>query len=300
MNDKPALWPTMRANSARLYVLIARKAGRAVVFRRGPTKRTLVLTWDLRTDTLVPGQWLKGRIYERRADLSPDGELLVYAAAKGGSELTSWVAVSRPPYLTALALWTEAGMWGGGLFGKDWRSLQLNLLSWEVADKDRSAGSVSSKLRVSRLHPYLDELRLSLMRLQREGWDITLGERKKLPRTARYGYVFDPPIVQTKALRAGWTLVVEMHAANESNGRLYVETASVRGADGVIKAQLGRVDWADIDLKGDIILAREGCLSRLKISQLANDAPSEPSLIADLNDLSFRPLETPAKALRWP
>ena len=65
---------------ARLHVILAREAPKAVVFRRGPSGQVCTLGWDLETDTFTMGQWLKGRIYEYRSDLSPDGELMIYFA----------------------------------------------------------------------------------------------------------------------------------------------------------------------------------------------------------------------------
>ena len=65
---------------ARLHVILAREAAKAVVFRRGPSGCVCTLSWDLETDTFTMGQWLKGRIYEYRSDLSPDGELMIYFA----------------------------------------------------------------------------------------------------------------------------------------------------------------------------------------------------------------------------
>ena len=57
------------------------------------------------------GQWFKGRIYEKRCDLSPDGTKLIYFAQKINTRTLNdpkysyaWTAISRPPYLTALAL----------------------------------------------------------------------------------------------------------------------------------------------------------------------------------------------------
>ena len=65
---------------ARLHVILAREASKAVVFRRGPSGQVCTLGWDLETDTFTMGQWLKGRIYEYRSDLSPDGEFMIYFA----------------------------------------------------------------------------------------------------------------------------------------------------------------------------------------------------------------------------
>ena len=61
----------------RLFVILARAARVAVVLRRGPSKEVLLVRWDLATDAFEAGQWLNGRVYERRCDLSPSGELVV-------------------------------------------------------------------------------------------------------------------------------------------------------------------------------------------------------------------------------
>lgn len=71
----------IRKPSARLFVIAARNAPIALIFRRGPSKQVLLIGWNLEDDTFEIGQWLKGRIYERRCDLSPEGEMLLYFAA---------------------------------------------------------------------------------------------------------------------------------------------------------------------------------------------------------------------------
>lgn len=155
----------------RLYFIVAREAPIAVVFRRGPTKQVELLTWDLRSDELTPGQWLKGRIYERKSDISPKGDLLIYFAAKWEARpITegSWTAVSRPPYLTALALWFNGDViGGGGLFDTD-RHLRLDgglrpsgdfeLPNWMRVD------SVEKQL------PYRSGEPIEDMRMRRDGW----------------------------------------------------------------------------------------------------------------------------------
>jgi hypothetical protein len=112
--------------STRIYVIHARKAPFAVVFRRGPSKQVLTIAWDTGTHEFRMGQWFKGRIYEHRCDLSPSGEKLVYFAAKHRAPLFTWTAVSRPPYLTALALWPKGDAWGGGGLFKNERTISLN------------------------------------------------------------------------------------------------------------------------------------------------------------------------------
>src|SRR5919202_749710 len=91
----------------RLFVYLAREAPVGVVLRRGPSAWVQLSVWHTDTDTFEHGQWFKGRVYERRADVSADGALFVYFAAQSGrrTPADSWVAVSRPPYFTAIALW---------------------------------------------------------------------------------------------------------------------------------------------------------------------------------------------------
>ena len=125
----------------RLSVLLARSAPVAIVLRRGPTKWVQMLRWQTDRDDFESGQWFKGRIYERRCDLTPNGSHLIYFAAdfkeprvekrsvdEAPSSTTraryySWTAISKPPFLTALALWPKGDCWhGGGLFDKAWES----------------------------------------------------------------------------------------------------------------------------------------------------------------------------------
>jgi hypothetical protein len=54
-------------------VPLASQSPRAVVPRRGPANAICSSLWDHSTDRFEVAQWLRGRIYERRADLSPGG-----------------------------------------------------------------------------------------------------------------------------------------------------------------------------------------------------------------------------------
>jgi hypothetical protein len=102
----------------RLFVIQARDAPVAVVVRRGPASWARLTLWHTDSDAFIPGAWFRGRIYEDKCDLSPDGQLFVYAAFKGGQSRTrttdSWTAVSRPPWLHALVLWPMGTTYGGG------------------------------------------------------------------------------------------------------------------------------------------------------------------------------------------
>jgi len=104
--------------ACRLRVILARDRPLALILRRGPSAWYHLILWDTARDMFEHGAWFKGRIYEERCDLSPDGDLFLYFALQGSRWGTSykgaWTAVSRPPWLHALALWPQGHTWGGG------------------------------------------------------------------------------------------------------------------------------------------------------------------------------------------
>jgi hypothetical protein len=118
---------------ARLHVVTALASPMAVVLRRGPAGKVASLGWNRDTGAVVPGQWLAGRIYEYRCDLSPDGRHLVYFATRQSRAAghTAWTALSRAPWLRAVQFAPQEGTWGGGgaftAEGALWSGLQAPL-----------------------------------------------------------------------------------------------------------------------------------------------------------------------------
>ncbi len=104
----------------RIHVLLAIDAPVGLIIRRGPSKQVATLLWDRQHDRFELGQWFKGRIYERRSDLSPDGKHLIYFAMNGQWESESkgsWTAISQAPYLKAIGFFPKGDGWhGGGLW----------------------------------------------------------------------------------------------------------------------------------------------------------------------------------------
>src|SRR5688500_14916743 len=100
----------------RLHVLLSGDGKTGVVIRRGPSQTTCAIGWNRVYDTFGVGQWMRGRIYERRSDLSPDGKHLIYFAMNGRWQSTtkgSWTAISRAPYLHAVTLLAKGDCWHG-------------------------------------------------------------------------------------------------------------------------------------------------------------------------------------------
>lgn len=123
----------------RIFVVLARDAPVGVILRRGPSKWFQIIKWDTRLDTFEDGAWFHGRIYEDVCDVSPDGKLFVYFAAKQERSRYNdeygyaWTAISRPPWLHALALWpSPCGTYAGG--GRFSGNSEFNLLSPFPAD----------------------------------------------------------------------------------------------------------------------------------------------------------------------
>ena len=101
----------------RLHIEFASGSTLAAILRRGPTDWTRLLLWDTSTDHFEAGSWFHGRICDDCCSISPDGQLFAYLAAKhqgnlGSDDCNSWTAVSRPPWLTALAFWPQHGTQG--------------------------------------------------------------------------------------------------------------------------------------------------------------------------------------------
>lgn len=104
-----------------IFVLPATRAPVAAVFVRMPGKWWGVARWDLQRGVLEPGAWMRGTLYPRRSDLSPDGQVLCYFLAKyadkpfmGMTGRQTFTAVSKLPWVYALAAWPEDGTWTRG------------------------------------------------------------------------------------------------------------------------------------------------------------------------------------------
>ena len=109
---------TLKNPPCRLFIITAQKAPVALILRRGPAAWYHVILWNMSRDSFEHGSWIRGRIYEEKCDLSPDGKLFVYFILQGNRARSAythaWTAVSRPPWLTALALWPQGTTYGGG------------------------------------------------------------------------------------------------------------------------------------------------------------------------------------------
>jgi hypothetical protein len=120
----------------RLDFVFASDAPVCVILRRGPSQWVHLLKWNTLDDTIEPGAWFRGRIYDDGCDLSPDGRLFVYFATQYGQTRdegysNAWTAVSKPPWLTALAMWPRDDTWGGRAYFADNTNVVIDCPHWE-------------------------------------------------------------------------------------------------------------------------------------------------------------------------
>lgn len=281
------------APACRLFGLIAQDVPRAVIFRRGPSDHVQLLSWNLLTDELQEGQWFKGRIYERRCDLSPNGDYLVYFAANWSKTYGTWTAISRPPYFRALALWPKGDAWGGGgLFSDNFR-LGLN-----HADVDALASgfSIPKKLKVEPLGEWSgggEDNPIYAERLSRDGWSQTQeGVAKEHSLEAPIWITYEPPEIWTKQVSQDSSLLAMYQlGVKQLNGPWNVLRFSVKRNGEEV--DLGECDWADFDHHGDLLFSKGGELFRWSASDPA------PRLIADLTTNRFQGIAPSDAALQW-
>jgi hypothetical protein len=249
---------SMEKFAARIHVLLARDAEVGVVLRRGPSKCVASILWDRKQDQFKVGQWLKGRIYERRCDLSPNGKHLLYFAMNGkwsSQARGSWTAISRAPFLKALALFAKGDCWhGGGLWTGDGTYWLNDGYGHEVL-KD------TSSLRRDKAYVpspnYGGECTgVYYHRLIRDGWRLTQS----------------PPGVESacdafeKLIGKGWRLHKFAHAdVDHPKGKgCYWDVHMLTNPDTGSSISCPTWDWADLD-NNRLVWAAQGKLFAAKI-----------------------------------
>lgn len=268
----------------RIHVLLARQAPVGLVIRRGPSKRVATMLWDRDRDTFHLGQWLKGRIYERRSDISPDGKHAIYFAMNGqwqSESRGSWTAISRVPYLKAIAFFPKGDCWhGGGLWTgktKYWLNdgyghTELpNTSSLQRDTQYQSEGGCGGEC-LSVYYP----------RLLRDGW--TWVDRIKI-RQWQDKDIFEKPMGQ------GWTLRKIAHAevgAPVGKG-CYWDEHELIGPGSIATIGCPTWEWAELDNQR-LVWAAAG---KLYAAQVRKDGLTNETMLFDFNDMMFEAIEAP-------
>jgi hypothetical protein len=265
---------------ARLHVLLARDAKIGLVIRRGPSKSVCTFLWNRQNDTFKLGQWLRGRIYERRSDLSPDGKHLIYFAMNGRWESETkgaWTAISKVPYLKAIDLYAKGDCWhGGGLFNTN-REFWLNdgLGHTELKNSGRLRRNLEGKPK----DYYGGEcLNVYYNRLQRDGWVMQEKE-------------YQGATLFEKKLPKSWTLrklaFAESTIGAPPGQGCYWDAHELRHDSTILVYP--EWQWADY-VDGRLVFAVEG---QLRSAHLGRGKLSNEKVLHDFNGMKFQAIVAP-------
>jgi hypothetical protein len=260
----------MKTPPPRLHVIPATGCDTALVLRRGSSGQVASLLWDRAQGSFEMGQWLKGRIYEHRSDLSPDGRHMVYFAGNGRRW---WTALSRAPYLRAIACYPQDSTWhGGGAFTRDGR-LWFNGARPEeqLPDGLKAAAAASFPHGTDGFH--MGDLFPAMM--TQRGWEHVSG-------TAHDS-------VLRKALSGDWALELSFRLWGRNRSLISNAYSLVRDAG---QTRIAQPDWEWAEPFGDVIqFAARGALFQARLSPRGQ--PEDVCLIRIFADMTFEALKAP-------
>jgi len=214
------------------------------------------------------GHWFKGRIYEHRSDLSPNGRFLIYFASKINARTIentdgysyAWTAISSPPYYKAMMLWPKGDCWhGGGLF-KSNRDVFLNHRADSAYPHPKH---VSSKFKVTPNPEACGEDEpIHSMRLSQSGWICR--QHGKFTIAGWAGWQTEQTEIWEKEGRAGKKLRRELLKIDfESYGGPYIERYTLVAKNGT-QIVISDATWAELDQRGNLVFAKFGKVYRGK------------------------------------
>ena len=272
----------------RIFGIPALRALVVAIIRRGPSGWMHVGRWDLDPPSYQPGAWLGGTIYPERCDLSPDGRWFAYFALKPSArwELgTTYIAISRLPWLTALAGWATNGTWTRGVMFVEDRSV------WEVGEPDLGdLGPVRETfgMRLSRADSFAIE--------RRRGWSETADTPPRAPDDAWDARRGDAIVMEKARPGSEGSTRLTVRGAYAGGRELHGIRTDIRyelHADGRA-VHLEDVQWADWDAGGRLLVATLD--GRLQIRDVAGEAVTwEADEAAHIPD----PAPPPAEAKLW-
>ena len=243
-----------------------------------------MIGWDRATDRFKVGQWLYGRIYERRCDLSPDGRHLIYFAMNGrwhSEAKGAWTGVSRAPYVKALTLLAKGDCWhGGGLFLSSKEYWLNDGYGHQVLHDD-------SRLKRSPEYPWHETYGgecpgVYYIRLQRDGWAM-----KYTKPDGQGGTI----TLFEKRVSAHWKLHKLAHATiDRTPGRgCYFDEHQLWNSRTGATLDFPRWEWAEVD-GGRMVWAEDG---KLFSGRLAAQGLGSIKELYDFNPMHFEKLVAP-------
>jgi hypothetical protein len=263
----------------RLFGIPALRAPVVAVLRRGPSKWFHLGAWDVGGPSYRAGAWLHGTVYPQRCDLSPDGRWFCYFALKAGAAWEpgpTYLAISRLPWLSALAAWGTGGTWTQGIHFVDDRRV------WEPSEPETgNVGPIRERfgLRIARADSFAVE--------RRRGWRETDDTPPRDPADAwdeRRDVAMEKAGLEGRVLRVSGSFAAFRSSRNHRSEAVYQ-------LDGTT---LDGVQWADWSAAGDLLVATVD--GRLQVRASDGRAAEWEH---DLSAMEPDPTPPPAEASAW-
>ena len=276
---------------ARLFGIVATESPVVAVLRRGPSDWSQVSRWDPEAGTFEPGAWIHANLYPQRCDLSPDGQWFAYFTLRTRASWAAgptYIAISRLPWLTALAAWGTCGTWTCGVHFVD------NPRTWEM--EEPAEGDIEPLRRRFRLGLELTRPRAFAVE-RRHGWvesadsppydrELDLWDERRAPKVtmerARPGSAETSLAVRGSyaAFRSGQPSWAQVEYSVVAPGRRY---------------QLQDAQWADWDRTGRLLVATTDAHLEVR------EDPWTPDVAwsVDAGRARPEPAEPPPIARRW-
>ncbi len=285
--------PNNKKNSPpRIFCIPATATNVVAVLRRGPSGWFNLGKWDVGQASYEAGSWLKGRVFPQRCDVSPDGRWFCYFAFSGGAQWDlgdAYCAVSRLPWLTALAAWGQGSTWTRGYhFTKDKTIWRVN--TPDVGDSE----PCRSKLGMDITPPmqFAVERRRGWVETQdcpprdpKDRWDQNREVRLEKQQPVEQ----NPLRLTVEGKYAGFREMEQKFWG--ASDLMYVLRS---GKDAWV---LEDVQWADWSQAGQLLVSTQGGeIQTWEIKAMGN---IEVSFAKDLSTLSPAPKPPPAWAKEW-
>jgi len=262
-------------NAARLKCFLTRNSKKVIIYRRGPSKWTQMILWDLVDDKIKKGQWLHGSVHYGRSDVSPDGSYVATSISKqnwqnrDNKEIYSWIAISKPPFFSSLiTIFTKARQNSGGYF--------IDKDSYHINDKRENLKIEGNGSQYFLKFKYGKNPNENEIRYKSLGWKIIQ------PWKGNYKETITPLII-SKEVGNGYLINLEQTYSDFSwtyNFSILHENKSI-----VLDQEY---EWLELDCNNRIIAAKEGKiytttksifeLNKIELVELAdfnNDTPQD-------------------------
>jgi len=250
--------------------------------------------WHTDTDVIESGQWLHGKLFVRRCDLSPDGSLFIYFASKyGRSQFDTWTAISKPPYFTALALWPKGDSWGGGGLFIDRKTVWLN---HHTANPHKDHVPPRWLKVLPNTEGYGEDYPIYSKHLLRDEWTVL--QDGKWPRSTHMPVRALQPTIFQKHHPDGEHMLLMKYTGYDPKryGSPHEYEFFLQDTRYRTETMLEGATWADLDQRHRLVFTKnDGCLYVAEVKR----SEFNPDLIADFNGHQPGEVLTPDWAKTW-